>query len=253
MRRRRCFQALGLLLILSPLGIALLRPPAQAQLPREEQLAIVIDDLGYDRADADALATLPIPLTVAVLPDLAHSTEVAERAWRQGREVLLHLPMEARADTGRRAGVGLRPGMDDAEVDAVVGAMLETVPHAIGVSNHRGSRATADRPLMEALTTVLGKRGLFLIDSRTTTATVALVTAQRAGVRVAARNVFLDNIPERRAILGQLELAALHARRSGATIAIGHPHPATIAALGEGLPRLEAQGVRLVFASDVVQ
>jgi len=127
------------------------------------------------------------------------------------------------------------------------------VPHAIGVNNHQGSRATADPALMAALMPALYQHGLFFIDSRTTSATVAYVAAERSGVRAASRKVFLDDTPTREAVLQQLDLAARDAQRDGSAIAIGHPHPATIAALSEGVPRLESRGVRLVFASEVVQ
>jgi uncharacterized protein len=105
---------------------------------------------------------------------------------------------------------------------------------------------------MEALMPVLRSRGLFFIDSRTDAKTVAFDTAKRDGVRAASRKVFLDDSATREAIISQLELAARDAARDGFTIAIGHPRPATIAALAEEVPRLEARGVRLVFASDAV-
>jgi polysaccharide deacetylase 2 family uncharacterized protein YibQ len=72
-------------------------------------------------------------------------------------------------------------------------------------------------------------------------------------VRSASRKVFLDDTQSRAAILAQLELAARDAQRDGFAIAIGHPRLATIAALAEGVPGVEARGIRLVFASDVVQ
>jgi len=64
---------------------------------RRPRLAIVIDDLGNDRAQADALFRVSYPLTLSVLPHLSSSTEIAEEAHRRGYEVLLHLPM---ASTG---------------------------------------------------------------------------------------------------------------------------------------------------------
>jgi uncharacterized protein len=42
------------------------------------------------------------------------------------------------------------------------------------------------------------------------------------------------------------------ARKKGDAIAIGHPHAATLQALREVLPEANAQGVHLVFVSDVV-
>jgi uncharacterized protein len=251
MRRRAC-HALALLAILGSFVVAFAEQRAAKPSNSAADLAIIIDDLGADLAEVDALASVPGPLTIAVLPGLSHSAAVAEQARRLGWEVLLHLPMAARSD-GASATVGLRPGMEAAQVDATVEHMLATVPSAVGVSNHRGSRATADRPLMEALMAALHKRGLFLIDSRTTAATVAQVVAEHAGVKAAARKVFLDNVPERRAVLNQLDLAAGHARRTGAAIAIGHPHAATIGALRDGVARLRAQGVHLVVASAIVR
>jgi hypothetical protein len=216
------------------------------------RLALIIDDLGYDRASAEALAALPVPLTVAVLPHLAASAEVAESAWRRGCEVILHLPMQSASGRAREA-IGLRRGMDAGAVDALLGKMLETVPHAVGVSNHQGSLATADPALMDGLMAALRARGLFFIDSRTTRATVAAVTAEHSGVRASSRNVFLDNVRTRRAILDSLRLAGLYAERNGSAIAIGHPHPVTVAALAEGVAELRAQGIRFVVASEVVR
>jgi len=91
------------------------------------------------------------------------------------------------------------------------------------------------------------------IDSRTLASTVAYETAERMGVRAASRKVFLDDTAERGAIVSQIELAARDATRDGHAVAIGHPHPATIAALAEEIPRLEARGIHFVFASDVVR
>jgi len=217
------------------------------------RLAIILDDFGYDRAAADTLLALPFPLTVAVIPHLPLSAEVAEEAFRRGDQVLLHLPMESENDGAKPEGIELQVGMTPAQVDETLAGMLDSVPHALGVNNHQGSRATADPALMQALMPALRQRGLFFIDSRTTAATVAYDTAERDGVRAASRKVFLDDTPTREAILAQLDLAARDAQRDGWSIAIGHPHPATIGALREGVPRLEARGVRMVFALDVVR
>ena len=217
------------------------------------RLAIIIDDLGYDRSAADAVLALSFPLTVSVLPHLPLSSEVAEEAQRRGDQVMLHLPMESEADGAKPEDIELRVGMNAAQVNETLAGMLETVPYAVGVNNHQGSRATADPALMQALMPALRQRGLFFIDSRTDAKTVAYDTAERNGVRAASRKVFLDDVASREAILKQLELAARDAQRDGFTIAIGHPRPATIAALSDGVPHLEANGIHLVFASQLAQ
>jgi hypothetical protein len=218
------------------------------------RLAIIIDDLGRDPSAAASVLALPFPLTASVLPNLQYSSEVADQAYRRGDHVMLHLPMEAESESGaaQPEAIELRVGMNAGQVRSILASMLATVPHAAGVNNHEGSRATADPALMNALMPAIRARGLYFIDSRTTAATVAYDSAESAGVPAASRKVFLDDTPTREAVLAQLDLAARDARREGSAIAIGHPHPATIAALAEGLPRLKAQGIRIVFASELV-
>jgi polysaccharide deacetylase 2 family uncharacterized protein YibQ len=238
--------------VVTPLGGA----PSLARENRTKggaaRLAIIIDDMGYDRSAADAVIALPFPLTVSVLPHLPISSEVAEEAYSRGDQVLLHLPMESRANSTKSEEIELRVGMNAQQVASAVAGMLDTVPHAVGVNNHQGSRATSDPALMHALMPLLGKRGLFFIDSRTEAETVAYETAKHDGLRAASRKVFLDDTAKRDAIIAQLRLAARDATRDGFTIAIGHPRPETIAALAEEVPRLESRGFRFVFASDVV-
>lgn len=242
--------------VVSPLAErSRLSPGRSVGAPR---LAIIIDDLGNDRAAADALISLPFPMTISVLPHLPLSSEIAEEAYRRNDQVMLHLPMESQGESAPSEGtkpeeIELRVGMNRNQVHQIVSSMIETVPHVSGVNNHQGSRATTDAALMQAVMEELRARNLYFIDSRTIASTVAYDQAHAARVRAASRKVFLDDVPERDAILAQLDQAARDATRDGSAIAIGHPHPATIAALAEEAPRLEARGIRIVFASDLVQ
>jgi uncharacterized protein len=215
------------------------------------RLAIIIDDLGSDRAAADALFALGYPLTISVLPNHEHSVDIANEAHRRGFQVMLHLPMQSIANETPEAQE-LRPGMPASEVAAMVDQFLQNVPDAAGVNNHQGSQATADIALMDELMPALRDHHLFYVDSRTTAATVAYDTARDFGVRSAFRNVpFLDDVAQVAAVRKQLELALRGAREKGEAVAIGHPHPATLQALREVLPRAQAQGVRLVPASEL--
>lgn len=225
--------------------------------PRDQQasearLAIILDDLGNDRAAADAIFALPYPLAVSVLPGHAHSIDIAEDAHRRGYEILLHLPMQSVGNEVPEANE-LHPGMPADDIPILFDQMMQSVPNAAGVNNHQGSQATADPALMAELMPVLREWNLFYIDSRTTTATVAFDTAQRLGVRSAFRNVpFLDDVAEVSAVRKQVELAFHGAKQKGEAVAIGHPHPATLQALAELLPKAKAQGVRLVHPSELV-
>jgi uncharacterized protein len=216
------------------------------------KLAIILDDLGSDRRAAEQIFDLPYPLTVSVLPNHEHSEEIAQEAQRRGYQVLLHLPMQAVA-TEKPEAQELRPGMPAAEVSKLVNQFLQDIPGAVGANNHQGSEATSDPALMRELMPVLRDRHLYFIDSRTTAATVAYDTAQSAHVPSAFRNVpFLDDVAEVGAVRKQLELALRGAREKGEAVAIGHPHPATLQALREVLPKAQSEGVHLTFASELV-
>jgi polysaccharide deacetylase 2 family uncharacterized protein YibQ len=216
------------------------------------RLAIVIDDLGNDRSQADSLFRIAYPLTISVLPHEANSGEIAEEAHRRGYQVMLHLPIASNAGD-RDEAIELHPGMASAAVEKTFAAMLDTVPYAAGVNNHEGSLGTADQKLMDDLMPLLRQRNLFFIDSRTTVATVAETAAHTAGVAATRRNVFLDDEQSVSAIRQQFELALRDAREKGSALAIGHPHPETLEVLNEMLPEAEQQGVRLVFASELAR
>jgi uncharacterized protein len=229
-------------------------PNASALPEGAPRLAIIIDDLGHDLPPLHEILQLHYPLTLSVIPNLPDSAEAANEAHSHGDEVLLHLPMQAIEADAKTEPVELRVGMNSNQVDKILSAMLETVPHAAGVNNHQGSRATADTALMKELMGALQRRGLFFVDSRTSKETVAYDMAEKKGVRAAFRNAqFLDDTTTPSAILAQLDRAESDARRKGWAATIGHPHASTIAVLREELPRMESKGIRLVFISELVK
>jgi len=217
------------------------------------ELAVIVDDLGYDPGAARSVFAIPARVTVAVLPNLPESSSIAEEAHRRGIEVLLHLPMESVAGEDKAEKIELHVGEPPAEVASVLDQMLATVPHAAGVNNHQGSRATSDAALMSSVAAALRAHNLFFIDSRTAPGSRAFDAARRAGVPAAARNVFLDDDEQPAAIRRQLEHAEHLAREQGMCVAIGHPHASTLDVLSEMLPEVEARGVRLVSASDIAR
>ena len=240
--------------ILAPVAAHTILPASRRpdQQNSSARLAIILDDLGSDRSAADAIFALPYPLTISVLPNHAHSTEIAEEAHRHGCEVMLHLPMQSVANEAPEPEE-LRPGMPAEDIPALFEQMMQSVPNAVGVNNHQGSQATADPTLMQELMPVLEKWNLFYVDSRTTAATVAYDTAQHFGVRSTFRNApFLDDVAEVSAVRKQLELAFRKAGEKGEAVTIGHPHATTLQALREELPHAQAAGVHLVYVSELV-
>jgi polysaccharide deacetylase 2 family uncharacterized protein YibQ len=226
------------------------QPPKEAR----GRLAILLDDAGQSMDLVERCAALPPQVGVAVLPFLPYSTATATAVHRAGHQVWLHLPMEPRGYPDNRPGPGaVFVSMDDAEVRRTVHSALNSVPHVVGVNNHMGSRATEDMRLMTVVMQELRGRGMWFIDSRTTTETVAEEAARAVGVPTGRRHVFLDNSRTESAISAQLAEAVYRARMDGEAVAIGHVAPPTLAVLERELPNLAQRGADLVPPGDLVR
>ncbi len=229
------------------------RPTPAAPEQTGPRVAIVFDDAGGSLADVEKIIAIGRPVTVAVLPGLAHSSEVARRAVVAGLEVILHLPLEPLDGAKALGPGGVTTAMTDQEIRDVVRANLSSVPGVRGINNHMGSRGTADRRIMRAVLEVVRERGLFFVDSRTTPDTIAESLAGEMGVRTAARTIFLDNTDEEEAIRQEVQRLIGLARARGEAIAIGHAQRLTPRVIAEMRGEFDRQGVTLVPLSALVR
>jgi polysaccharide deacetylase 2 family uncharacterized protein YibQ len=216
-------------------------------------VAIIFDDAGGSLADVEDIIAIGRPVSVAILPGLAHSSEVARRAVAAGLEVLLHLPVEANADNDKLGPGAVRVAMADDDIKRTVRAGLASVPGAIGVNNHMGSRGTADPRVMRAILEVVREHHLVFIDSRTTKETVAESLAVEMGVPAARRHVFLDNTDDEEAIRQQVQRLISLAHTQGEAIAIGHAQRLTPRVVAQMRDEFDRQGVRIVPLSTLVR
>lgn len=215
------------------------------------RIAVVIDDVGNDASDLEPFLSFPGELTVAVLPALTGSREAARRARAAGKEVILHLPMAA--ENGRYPGPGtVVPGEDPHRVIEVIAENLQSVPGAVGVNNHMGSLATADREAMGLVLGYLKARGLFFLDSRTTPDSVVSGLAPEIGIPWLERDIFLDNEPTRAYVSSALEQGLEVAREQGKAILIGHVQNRVVAeVLTENYDYLRRLGYRFVTLGEL--
>jgi polysaccharide deacetylase 2 family uncharacterized protein YibQ len=236
-------------------------PVAKKQVPGEREreitavIAIVIDDLGQDLKPAQELLGMPDRISLAVMPRLPQSKKIAELAKRSGRDVLVHIPMEAKVRAEKRDAPGLlRLNMTPMEFIAAVNENIDSVPGAVGVNNHEGSALTENKQAMTFLMSELKARNLFFVDSMTNGKSVAFSVAKEFGLRTAKRDVFLDNDSEHpRAIRKQFDELLRSAKQNGRAIGIGHPHPATLAELKKWLATVDDEGIEIVPVSALVK
>lgn len=217
------------------------------------RMAIIVDDFGYQHNDlVRKFLYYPKPLTIAILPGHKATGVVARDAKDANREILVHMPMEPLNEKYSDEGYTLLAGQDAGTVRLRVRAALAQIPHAIGINNHQGSRVTTDRAMMKAVMTELKRQGKVFIDSRTSSQSVALQVAREVGVSAGANQVFLDAEDKESFIEGQFEKAAAIAGKQGEVIAICHLRKRTFRVLERMIPRLEQQGIRFVYLSEVL-
>ncbi len=230
-------------------------PEKEVTVPAEPRarLALIIDDGGYNLETFGEMVRMGKPITFAILPHAPQASKAAEMAYTGGAEVMLHLPMEPReSERYSLEQDTIRVGMGEKEIREILQDGLKKVPHVRGVNNHMGSKATEDHAVMRGLMKALKKRGLYFVDSRTSSHTVGPQEAHRIGVPLGNNVRFMDNEKNLTAIKHAIRLAMKRAKKEGKAIAIGHPHPLTAQAIREMIPEIEKEGIRLVFASEVV-
>jgi len=215
-------------------------------------ISIIIDDMGHRLQDGNNALALPGAVTYAFLPHTPYARVMAERAHATGKEVMLHLPMDAH--NGQRLGAGgLSLHMTQQKFQDTLASSLASVPHVVGLNNHMGSLLTRHPGAMDWLMEEVHRRGdLFFVDSRTTSLTVAETLAREHHIPAAGRDIFLDNTRDPEYIREQFQQLIRRAKIRGKAIGIGHPFPETIATLAEELEKLDESGVKLVFTSKVI-
>lgn len=246
--RKFAFFMAGGLCGINGLSRAFAADPALAT-PR---IALIIDDIGFSRSRLRRFLDIGAPMTFAVLPRLGKSPALAEEIRAQGHEVMLHQPMEPfnhDIDPGPGA---LYVGDGADRILKVMEENISDVPFVTGINNHMGSRFTACRREMKEVLEVVKTRGLFFVDSLTTSHSTAYGTARMLSMAAARRNFFLDNHPDESYVLSQLQRLRRYARRTGHAIGIGHPFKETARAVESFFHVIGESDISMVHISSLI-
>ncbi len=223
---------------------------------KKPKVAIIVDDLGRDKDSIEALVEISKGFTVAVLPYLPYSVYTAKVAKKNGMEVLLHLPMEPKLSSGYSAddaGVGvLMVGQPKEKILDYLEKNIKSVPYIVGVNNHMGSKFTENHELMELVLKKLKERGLFFVDSKTSSVSRGPEIAKQIGLKFTTRDIFLDMKDlDREYVLTQLDKLVEISKNKGFAVGICHPYPQTIEALKQAVPEI-SKHVEIVPVSKIL-
>ena len=185
-------------------------------------LIVVIDDVGYNLEELAPFLSMPLPLTLSVLPQLPDTARAYQLITAAGKLAILHQPMEALAQINPGPGT-ITATMTRAEVDDVLTKDLAELPGVKWMNNHEGSKITSDRTVMGWVLTYVQDHHLQFLDSRTTGDSVVEAAAVQMGMPYFERNSpFLDDSVSRPVIMAAIEAGTKVAERDGYSVMIGH-------------------------------
>ena len=217
------------------------------------RIALIIDDLGNVLQAGERTAALRGPVACAILPHTPFGQTIAKQAFLAGKEVLLHLPLQAVEQYELTGSGTIKIDNTRTQLVRIFESDIVSIPHVVGVSNHMGSLLTRHPGHMEWLMDAVKAHGnLFFVDSYTTVSSVALQLAQERGVPSIRRDVFLDNVPTEAAIDREFQRLKKRAKKNGYAVGIGHPYPQTLRYLERMLPALIDEGIELVSVSRLI-
>lgn len=189
-----------------------------------------------------------------MLPETPRGVVLARAAHGNGKEVFLHLPLQANEENGPEEPGDLLLDMSRGQFAAAFEKSIASVPFVSGINTHRGSLLTRHPGHMSWLMEEISARGgLIFVDSYTTKESIAMKLARESGVPAVRRDVFLDFERSDAAVAREFEKLKSVARRRGYALGIGHPFVETLAVLERELPKLAGEGIALVPVNALIR
>lgn len=206
------------------------------------KLAIIIDDVTTN-TQINKILNIGYIVNMSFLPPTTGHPNSAKIA-KKLDNYLIHLPLQASSfKYEEEKTLHITDTLQTIENRII--ELKNFYPKATFINNHTGSKFTANQIAMDKLFKILKKYNYTFVDSRTTAASVAAKSANKYGVRMLSRNIFLDNNKNKNYIQSQLKKAIKTAKKFGSAIAIGHPYTITLSTLKDSQQLLE--GLDLVY------
>lgn len=161
----------------------------------QKTITIVVDDFGAIGGKLlDGFFEMDKEVVFAIFPEEANSISTMQRATAQGRDTIIHVPMEPigypRVNPGKNA---ILVQHKEDRIEKQLSGFINKMPDCIGINNHMGSLATTDPDVMQVVMNTLKRHDKVFLDSRTTNVSVAYQTAQKSHIRAFRNDLFLDS------------------------------------------------------------
>lgn len=203
-------------------------------------LALILDDVGYNIDNLKRVLALSVPVAISVLPEGPFAEQSAKLAHQAGQIVMLHLPMQPIDPSLQMSESFLLDDMSEEALRDTFNRDVDRVPFVEGVNNHMGSKLTQLEAPMRQVMQLCREKGLFFVDSKTSSRSVAARMAKDMGINWASRRFFLDHIMSLEAMSHEWERARACVKQEHRCIIIAHPRAASVAFLENNLTKEDA-------------
>ena len=100
----------------------------------QPSISIIIDDLGYKLKEDVRALSLPGPVAYAILPHAPHTQKMVSIASQNGKEILLHQPMQALENNDLLGPGALTLNMTQREFTQTLEININAVQNIIGIN-----------------------------------------------------------------------------------------------------------------------
>jgi uncharacterized protein len=219
------------------------------------KVALIIDDVGWNRDIIREVEKIKRPLTLSLLPKAPYSKEIFNTfKGNKNLELILHLPLEPEPPAQSLDKGLLKMNMTDEEIGQQFNEDIKGFyPYIRGLNNHMGSLFTSDEEKMRVLLREIASKDLFFVDSMTSKKSKGYLLAKEMGIKTAKRDVFIDNESDPEYIERQVWELVDTAKKHGKAVGIGHAKKSTIDVLKDVIPEIEKEGIEIVPVSSLLE
>ena len=215
-------------------------------------VAIIVDDVGNVESKLAEWTKIDAPLSFSVLPYPPLSSTLADRLYKAGYLVMMHIPTENQPPNSFAGEGQLSTNMNQQDVFVTLDGDLSKVPNVSGVNNHQGGRGCDDLQLMTFECEWAKQHGFYVVDSKSSVNSMVSYAAVQLGMGEKRNQVFIDHQNDPEYIRSAMRELADISREDGYAIGICHWHrPNTASIVGEMVKELKAEGINFAFARDI--
>lgn len=229
--------------------------PSRLQLvpgrPAPARIAIVIGGLGISASGtAKAISGLPEEVTLAFAPYGRELQSWADKARRDGHEVMLHLPMEPFDYPDNDPGPHtLLSNISHKENQDRLLWMMSRFGGYFAVTNYMGARFTSSPQALEPVMRFLAEHGVAWLDDGASPHSQTGKLSKQTGLKVASADIVIDAGQTPQSISQALKQLERHAGEKGLAVGVGAGLPLTMEMVTAWTKTLKDKGIVLVPAS----